>query len=108
MSESGPCCACTNIIYRRQFDEDNENLVIAEWRECSDCGQKFVPQIMLERKNNDSARVSENLAAMLRRMIWTAKKETGDTGMKVLAGKAGELLKLYGLEGSPLRDEEMP
>jgi len=50
-------------------------------------------------------RIIDNLAAILRRMIWTAKKETGDTGMKVLAGNANELLKQYGLEGNLLRNK---
>lgn len=46
----------------------------------------------------------DNLAAMLRRMVWQIDKTTGDTSLKVLAGKTRELLKQYGLEGSPLRD----
>jgi hypothetical protein len=49
--------------------------------------------------------IIDNLAMMLRRMIWMASKETGDTSMKVLAGKARELLRSYGLEGSVLREE---
>lgn len=52
----------------------------------------------------DDGQVRErNLAMMLRRMIWMAEKETGDTSMKVLAGKARELLRLYNLEGDFLR-----
>jgi hypothetical protein len=46
----------------------------------------------------------DNLAVMLRRMIWMARKQVGDTSMKVIAGKAEELLKLYGLQGSLLRE----
>lgn len=46
-----------------------------------------------------------DLSMMLRRMIWCANKETGDTGMKVLAGNAKQLLIKYNLGGSPLRDE---
>jgi hypothetical protein len=53
----------------------------------------------------DDATIIRNLAAMLRRIIWMAKKEVGDTSMKVLAGKANELLSSYGLQGSVLRDE---
>ena len=45
-----------------------------------------------------------NLAAMLRRMIWMAEKEVGETSMKALAGKARALLISYGVEGNPLRD----
>jgi hypothetical protein len=44
-----------------------------------------------------------NLAAMLRRMIWMAEKETGDSSMKALAGTAKQLLASYGLQGSSLR-----
>jgi hypothetical protein len=47
---------------------------------------------------------NENLAMMLRRMIWMARKQVGDTSMKAIAGQAEILLKSYGLEGSPLRD----
>jgi hypothetical protein len=55
----------------------------------------------------DTTEIIENLAAMLRRMIWMAKKQTGDTGMKVIAGNAQQLLMKYGLEGSPLRDQSI-
>jgi len=48
---------------------------------------------------------TDNLAMMLRRMIWQVGKMQGDTDLKVLAGKASDLLKQYGLEGSPLRSE---
>ena len=48
-------------------------------------------------------RAALDLAAMLRRMIWMARKETGDTSMKALAGQALELLKRHGLEGELLR-----
>ena len=47
--------------------------------------------------------IIDNLAAMLRRMIWQARKEIGDTSMKGLAGAAHQLLKQYGLQGDPLR-----
>ena len=46
-----------------------------------------------------------NLARMLHRFIYDARKQTGDTSAKVLAGKAGELLTGYGLQGSILRDD---
>ncbi len=47
----------------------------------------------------------DNLVMMIRRMIWMARKETGDTSMKALAGQAAELLARCGLPGSPLRDD---
>jgi hypothetical protein len=46
---------------------------------------------------------TDNLAMMLRRMIWQIEKMQGDTDLKVLAGKASVLLKRYGLDGSPMR-----
>lgn len=46
-----------------------------------------------------------DLAVMLRRMIWQARKQNGDTSIKALAGNAHQLLCKYRLEGSPLRDE---
>lgn len=46
----------------------------------------------------------DDLVMMLRRMIWMAEKETGDTSMKVLAGVARQLLIRHGFNGSPLRD----
>lgn len=49
------------------------------------------------------ATIITNLAAMLRRMIWYARKQEGDTGLKVVAGRADELLRSYGLEGDLLR-----
>lgn len=52
---------------------------------------------------DDLARVG-SLAMMLRRMIWCARKETGDTSMKALAGQASELLARHGLNGSPFRN----
>lgn len=47
----------------------------------------------------------DNLVMMIRRMIWTARKQTDDTSMKALAGQAAELLARCGLPGSPLRDD---
>ena len=48
-------------------------------------------------------RAAADLAAMLRRMIWMARREAGDTSMKALAGQASDLLKRHGLEGDLLR-----
>jgi len=58
----------------------------------------------LDRESAVARATTDNLAMMLRRMIWMAEKETGDTSMKVLAGKAKRMLINYGLEGSPLRE----
>ena len=55
------------------------------------------------RETTPSERAASDLAAMLRRMIWMARKETGDTSMKALAEQASELLKRHGLEGDLLR-----
>lgn len=52
------------------------------------------------------AKAFDDLAMMLRRMIWMARKETGDTSMKAIAGQANELLMRYGGDGSPLREGE--
>lgn len=52
------------------------------------------------------SREADNLARMLRRGQWLAKKETGDTGLKVWAGQAYDLLDKYGRLGSPLRGED--
>lgn len=52
----------------------------------------------------DDKIIISNLAAMLRRMVWMAEKEAGDSSMKVIAGKAKELLAKYDLQGSALRD----
>lgn len=43
---------------------------------------------------------------MLRRMIYHAKAQAGDTSLKVLAGKAAGLLETLGLQGSALREDE--
>jgi hypothetical protein len=51
----------------------------------------------------ESTSVIDDLAMMLRRMIWMAEKQAGDTSMKALAGNAKQLLAKYNLEGSPLR-----
>lgn len=62
-----------------------------------------------ERRREDAERFSreaDNLARMLRRGQWLAKKETGDTGIKVWAGQAYDLLDKYGRLGSPLRGED--
>ena len=48
-----------------------------------------------------------DLGTMIRLGVWLAKRETGDTGIKVWAGKAYQLLQKYGLQGSPLRDNEL-
>jgi hypothetical protein len=55
-----------------------------------------------------SSSVEQDLAMMLRRFIWDARKQTGDASAKVLAGKASELLVRLGLEGSPLREDTEP
>ena len=49
--------------------------------------------------------IISNLAMMLRRMIWQARKESGDTSMKVLAAKAENFLRSYGLQGCLQRAE---
>lgn len=46
-----------------------------------------------------------NLSMMLRRFIFQAEKTVGDNSLKVLAGKARQLLVQYGLTGSVLRDD---
>jgi orotate phosphoribosyltransferase len=46
----------------------------------------------------------EDLAMMLRRMIWMAEKQAGDNSVKGLAGSAKQLLAKYNLKGSPLRE----
>lgn len=51
--------------------------------------------------------VIEELAMMLRRMIWLANKKIGDTSMKAVAGSARELLAKYKLEGQPLRGQRV-
>ena len=48
---------------------------------------------------------TDDLAMMLRRMIWQIERREGDISLKVLAGKARQLLLRYGLYGSPLRDD---
>ena len=53
----------------------------------------------------DSATI-ENLARMLRRLIWQINKMDGDLGIKATAGKAKQLLWKYGLQGNPLRIDE--
>ncbi len=46
----------------------------------------------------------DDLAMMLRRIIWQINKNPLDySGLKVLAGNAGQLLEQYGLQGSVLR-----
>jgi hypothetical protein len=50
------------------------------------------------------ADVATDLAMMLRRFIWAAERQPGDSSAKVLAGKARELLVRHGLQGSPLRE----
>lgn len=50
------------------------------------------------------AKAFDDLALMLRRMIWMARREPGDTSIKTLAGQANELLIRHGGDGSPLRD----
>jgi hypothetical protein len=57
--------------------------------------------------NAESAVIIENLAMMLRRMIWLAEKQTGDNSMTVMAGNAKQLLAKYNLEGSALRASTM-
>lgn len=52
----------------------------------------------------DDKIIISNLATMLRRMIWMAEKEAGDSSMKAVAGKAKELLARYDLQSSVLRD----
>lgn len=49
---------------------------------------------------------AQDLATMIRRGVWLCRKEIGDLGIKVWAGKAYQLLYKYDLQGSPLRDEE--
>lgn len=64
------------------------------------------PQPYLEKWDRqivETQRVRDDLAMMLRRMIWQAEKMTGDTSLKMLAGNAKQLLVRHGLEGSPLR-----
>lgn len=56
--------------------------------------------------NVDLRAQRDNLAMMLRRGAWLCKKQTGDTGQKVWAGQATDLLRAYALEGSPLRSNE--
>ena len=73
---------------------------------CPDCGNGVLPDQPPPKSADDFMRERDNLAAILRRMIWMARKEVGDTTMKVLAGKAQELLQQYGLEGSVLRNED--
>jgi hypothetical protein len=53
----------------------------------------------------DQLQTVNDLSMMLRRMIWMAEREIGDTSMKALTGNARELLTRYGLDRSPLRDE---
>ena len=62
-----------------------------------------MPKAPEHRETTPSERAASDLAAMLRRMIWMARKETGYTSMKALAGQASELLKRHGLEGDLLR-----
>ena len=49
--------------------------------------------------------VATDLAIMIRRGVWLAKREIGDLGIKVWAGKAYQLLQKYDLQGSPLRHD---
>ena len=51
---------------------------------------------------------ARNLARMIRRGVWLIRREDGDRGSKVWAGKAYQLLFKYGLQGNPLRDDEPP
>ena len=84
---------------------------------CDRCGKpgdypECVPQHELKPAlSSQEARIKElefhreNLAVMLRRILWQIKKEPGDSSLKVLAGKASGLLEQLGLQGNPLRDE---
>lgn len=58
----------------------------------------------LIRRLNERDSVISDLSMMLRRMIWQAKRQEGDTSLKVLAGNAHQLLAKYSLEGDILRD----
>lgn len=53
----------------------------------------------------DNGLVAQNLATMLRRMVWQIDKLTGDSSLKVLSGLAKDLLAKYGLRGDLLRDD---
>lgn len=47
-----------------------------------------------------------DLAMMLRRMIWQIRRrDVNDDTLAILAGKAADLLRLFNLQGNPLRDE---
>lgn len=73
---------------------------IREWFRC----QEYNSSLSIGAAIEPNVRI-ENIAAMLRRMIWMARKETGDTSMKALAGNAQQLLRQYGLQGTPVRRE---
>lgn len=47
--------------------------------------------------------IISNVATMLRRMICLVERHEGDTSLKVIAGKARQLLAKYGLQGNILR-----
>jgi len=47
----------------------------------------------------------ENLAMMMRRLIYFANKTEGDTSLKVVAGNASDLLGRYFLSGNILREQ---
>ena len=50
-------------------------------------------------------KVATDLATMIRRGVWLARREIGDLGIKVWAGKAYQLLCKYDLQGNPLRND---
>lgn len=53
----------------------------------------------------EAHRARDDLATMLRRMMWLIDIRAGDTSLKALSGKAKQLLAKHGLEGSLLRDD---
>lgn len=59
----------------------------------------------VERDIKAAKAVSDDLAMILRRMMRQADMQPGDTSLKVLSGKAKQLLAKHGLEGSLLRDD---
>lgn len=73
----------------------------------------IAPQLLLRavaaltaQDGEQSADTIENLATMLRRLIWQINKMDGDLGIKATAGKAKQLLWKYGLQGNLLRIDE--
>ena len=83
----------------KEWESDKEDLT-----DCRNCLKAAIQnwQSATEFATRDSNEAT-NLATMLRRGIWLAKKQTGDTGLKVWAGQAYDLLCNYGRQGSPLR-----